>query len=64
MARTITETIEEQNSVEVTRDAKGQFKYVIKVYFAEHADYDATERVERIMADLRARFEPLGHAAD
>ena len=30
--RTVTETFEDKNSVTVTRDAKGTFKFEIKVY--------------------------------
>ena len=60
MARTITETQEDLNSIEVTRDAKGAYKYTIKIYFSDDAaDLDRTvDALEKTMADLRGRFEP------
>lgn len=59
MAKTITETFEDQNSIEVTRDAKGQFKYTIKLYFSGDQHHnEIVDKTEAIYDELRARFEP------
>ena len=55
--KSVTETIEEQNSIEVVRDAKGSFKFTTKIYFNGADETPVIDRMERIMGELKERFE-------
>lgn len=49
----VSKTTDELSSVEVTKDAKGAYKWVIKLYFADEAPL---EEIKRIDGELRNRF--------
>lgn len=49
----ISKTTDEGSSVEVTKDAKGLYKWVIKLYFADEAPIDEIEQIDN---ELRKRF--------
>lgn len=57
---TYTKVTDAPNSVTVSRDAKGTFRYEVKLYFGHSRDdqHDMIDKAERIVADLRHRFEP------
>ena len=55
--KSVTETVEEQNSIEVVRDAKGSFKFTTKIYFNGVDETLVIDRMERIMGELKGRFE-------
>lgn len=56
----ITTESEQRSSIEVSRNAKGEHAYKVKLYFdndAEGAEMRAAlSRIERIMADLDATY--------
>ena len=55
--RSVTETDEELSSIEIVRDAKGAFKFTAKLYFSRTGETEVINRLERIMEDLKGRFE-------
>lgn len=59
---TITYTSEQRDSVEVTQDAKGQFKYVVKLYFDRLVEGEASvvEAAGEVHARLVRTFEGGG----
>jgi len=56
--RTVTETFEQRDSIQVTQDAKGAFKYDIKVYFETGMGQDAVEVMKSIYDHAKNTFEP------
>jgi hypothetical protein len=55
---TLTETYDDINSVEVTRDSKGAFKYTIKWYFDPENTDEAIDKIDYIYSKLVEKFEP------
>ena len=50
-------TVDEKNSVTVSQDAKGVFRFEVKVYFGgPESQADALERTEQMYHELAARF--------
>jgi hypothetical protein len=55
--KSITETFEDLNSIEIVRDAKGAFKFTVKIYFSGEEEDKAINRIEQTMQGLQNRFE-------
>ena len=58
MSRTVTETFEQRDSIQVTQDAKGAMKYDLKCYFESGTGADAVEAIKEIYDAAKAAFEP------
>ena len=60
MSRTITEVQEDRNSLSVTKDVQGRYKYEVKIYFGQGCSERtaAVQEAEEVLTDLQARFEP------
>jgi hypothetical protein len=55
MAKTLTTAIAESDSIEVSRNVKGEYSVSVKVYF-EGSETSAQEKVERIINWFNQNF--------
>jgi len=50
---------EQKDSVEITQDAKGNYKFIVKAYFNPDQEKETLLRVKRIMKSLNKDFSNM-----
>jgi len=56
-ASSVAVSAELRDSIEVTRDAKGAYKFVVKLYFDGHSEAPPVDAAASIYDNLLQRFE-------